>query len=660
MQLRLALALLLSFLVLVYCGGDPKETDATEPGGQAEAPVPDAGEDTPVDLPEDLQAVEHWRGDVAIGPWRATFDNRGAVLAELRLDGYYTELFTSDEAKQDPTSWVPLVEEVDTGAGILASMALLAEPSSLKWTHLEPGRAHWRVVNLDELSDGVADEVHFELDGGRGVVFEKIFRVGEGQYDLDFEFVIKNAGTEEFTARTGQFLMTPAMGVPALADDSFYTEPTAGVCWRKSKTSYDVEREERKYSKRLDKNFPPKEDIVWAGVDNKYFAVLLRPAEPEANAAITGAKYRTVWDAEWARANPEDATGESYRHITTDLYLDTRLPEAGKESRYGFRLYAGPKDRATMTEHAQGEALSMLVDKDLGFFKSIASVLLWILGIFHGLVGNWGVSIILLTLTVRLALFPFNRRSQVAMARHATKMKRIQPRLNESKERNAKDPRKQREEQARIMQEEGAFPPLGGCLPIFVQIPVFFGLFKALRISFDLRQAPFAGWIHDLSMPDRFLRIDLQLPLIGTIEYLNVLPPLMVVLWILQQRVMPKPTDPQALKMQRMMMWMPILFGFFLYHYAAGLSLYMITTSLFGILEQTVIKQIWPLDDSEKPKKKGGFMDKLAKMQEQAKQLEEMKKTARSQQDRQRKKRDGGGGGGGKGKGSGGGKGKRK
>jgi YidC/Oxa1 family membrane protein insertase len=158
------------------------------------------------------------------------------------------------------------------------------------------------------------------------------------------------------------------------------------------------------------------------------------------------------------------------------------------------------------------------------------------------------------------------------MSRYQAKMKRLQPRIDEIKKRNAKDPAAQRQEQAKLMQEEGAFPPLGGCLPMFLQIPVFIGLFAALRASFDLRHAPFALWIQDLSMPDQLLRIGLSLPLIGTIEYLNILPPLMVVLWIWQQKGMPVPADEQAARMQKMMMWMPVMMGFFLYNYAAGLS----------------------------------------------------------------------------------------
>ena len=166
---------------------------------------------------------------------------------------------------------------------------------------------------------------------------------------------------------------------------------------------------------------------------------------------------------------------------------------------------------------------------------------------------------------------------------------------------------------------------------------MFWGLFQALRVSFDLRQAPFAFWIEDLSKPDALMQLGWSVPILGTIETLNVLPPLMVVLWILQQRAMPKPADEQAARMQKMMMWMPILFGFMLYNYAAGLSLYMITQSGLGIFEQRVIKKYWPVDDKEQPKKKDGFMARLAKAQE-----EQMKRLQSQQADksRQQKKRD--------------------
>jgi YidC/Oxa1 family membrane protein insertase len=177
------------------------------------------------------------------------------------------------------------------------------------------------------------------------------------------------------------------------------------------------------------------------------------------------------------------------------------------------------------------------------------------------------------------------------------------------------------------MQQEGAFPPLGGCLPPLVQIPIFFGLFSALRVAFDLRQGSFL-WIDDLSMPDRVahLGINTHLPFIGVLDWLNILPILMVILWVLQQKVMPKPTDPQAQQMQKMMMWMPVVFGVFLYNYSSGLSLYMVTSSMFGILEYTVVRKIWPLDESEAPKKgKGKLAKRWTTMMEEAQRMQEQK-----------------------------------
>ena len=238
-------------------------------------------------------------------------------------------------------------------------------------------------------------------------------------------------------------------------------------------------------------------------------------------------------------------------------------------------------------------------------------------------------------------LFPINRRSQTAMARYQKKMKRVQPKLDELKTKYANNTQKQREEQARIMQEEGAFPPLGGCLPMFLQIPVFIGLFQSLRVEYHLRQEPFLLWVRDLSLPDQLLRLDLNthLPFIGTIEYLNVLPLLMVFLWVWQQRSMPTPTDAQQAKMQRMMMWMPILFGFMLYSYPSGLSLYMITSSAVGIFEIKVIKKFWPIDDTELAPKKGWMMRLAEKQAEQQAAMQKMQQQQQQTKQKARKKR---------------------
>ena len=143
------------------------------------------------------------------------------------------------------------------------------------------------------------------------------------------------------------------------------------------------------------------------------------------------------------------------------------------------------------------------------------------------------------------------------------------------------------------MQEEGAFPPIGGCLSMFLQMPIFFGLFSALRTAFDLRQEPFFFWIDDLARPDRLFEINLALPIIGTIQYLNLLPLLMMVTWGVSARMQPLPVDPQQQQQAKMMRWMPMMFGLMLYNFASGLALYMTMSALWSIGEVTLIRKVW-------------------------------------------------------------------
>ncbi|MEO2163464.1 MAG: YidC/Oxa1 family insertase periplasmic-domain containing protein [bacterium] len=656
MEKRLPLFFLLSFLILVMWPTPPEPKVAPRipmvltpdfpPGmGPAIEGVSPATQTRP-----DKEA-EPWRETLRLGTpgepgyYLATFDSRGGVLSGLRLGGFYTENGLDPQEKENPLNWVQLLSEVNTPSGVQSSLGLHSTSASEEMVGFPLDQVHWQHEVLEEFGRTVG--VQFSHDTGRGLSLTKTLRVNPNSYDLTLDIELRNS-VPEWAGRQPRLIFTPALGMPASADDSYYEEPRAGVSWEQG-DELEVERQELSIGEQDGESFPPTRDILWAGMDSKFFAVLARP-DDATRGVVTGAGWRTLYDLNWVAEHPMDPLKsiednkendpvKGWRHVTCDLDLTAPLPGPQGVSRMTFEIYAGPKSSGLLEDH--DPALLSLVAGDLGFFSGIASTLLAILGFFHGIVGNWGWSIICLTLTVRLALFPFNRRSQTSMARHAKKMKRVQPMLNELKEKYKDNPQKQRSEQARIMQEEGAFPPLGGCLPIFVQIPIFFGLFKALRVSFDLRQAPFIGWVKDLSEPDRLMRLDWDLPLLGTVEYLNILPPMMVFLWILQQKVMPKPTDEQALKMQKMMMWMPIVFGFFLYNYQSGLSLYMITTSLFGVLEQTVIKKIWPIDDSEQPKKKSGFMARMAEMQKQAQKMQEMQKAEkkRAQHKGKRKKR---------------------
>ncbi len=680
MEKRLPIALVLSFLVLMAwslfvkppaepeedgAGAGAADVAASEEGASTEAP---AGADAsppgtsaatvepaspapafqPVgavvraDAERELELTFGTPGER--GSFHAVFTNRGALLRELRLGDWYVRERLSAAEKRDPANWAVVVQPARSGDDLSGSLALRTQASSraLALPDEPLDQALWvaRVLGGADAPAGV----EFEYAPGTGARFVKRVLHVPDSYELRLELEIHDEGLP----KTGpvQFELTPAEVVPQEVGDRFYVEPLAIAAGRtepddalvvkSTKRSGDGRRREAEAFRVGNGPFG------FGGVENKYFALVLRaePTDPHSVASLRGASWRDAWDGEHAR---DEQTEKAWMFPVTDLQVATTLPGDDGVRTLRYRAYAGPKKPAEL--EAVSEDLLGLVHGDLKAFlpgvESIAKLLLVVLRSVQSVVGNWGVAIILLTFAMRALLFPLNRRSQTAMARYSKKMKRLQPQIEELKKRYEKDPAKLRKAQGELMQKEGAMPPLGGCLPMFLQIPVFFGLFTALRTSIDLRQAPFYGWITDLSAPDRLLHLNLDthLPFVGTIEYLNVLPLIMMTLMILQQRFMPKPADEQAARMQKMMMFMPIVFGVFLYNYAAGLSLYMITSSTLGIVEMSVIKKKWPIDDSEQPAKPG-FLAKLAE-----KQLEQQKRMQGMQR--------GGKGRGGKGKGPG-------
>ena len=539
------------------------------------------------------------------GYYRALFSNRGAVLVDLATGNYFDRVGLSAEERADLAHWTRLVTQVETPNGKTASMALATSASSQSLAPTPLTQELWQHKLL-----GPADHptgIEFTLSPGSGVTFVKRFLFRPGEYQIGVELELVNDAIANPVGALG-FVLTPAACVPPKLNDSFYPEPQ-GIAVSRGKGDEKPRVDSKTAKVTTDGAYAVDSPLSFAGVQEKYFAVLLHGANESAQHSLIGASSRRVYDQEAGHVDPQHPEN-GWRQLVTDVQLELSLPAQGEKRTWSYVLYAGPKDPARM--EAAWADHTALVRNDQGIFHGIASVLLSILNFFQRITGNWGVAIILLTLTVRTILFPINRRSQTAMARYQAKMKRLQPKIDELKKRLEKDPSKLRAEQAKLMQAEGAFPPLGGCLPMFLQIPVFFGLFAALKTSFDLRQAPFLFWIHDLSLPDHLMYLGWG----GPANYLNVLPPLMVVAWIWQQKGMPLPADEQAARMQKMMMWMPAVMGIFLYNYAAGLSLYMITQSGLGLIEQKVIKKYWPLDDKEQPKKKGGIFAKLAELQE--------------------------------------------
>ncbi len=235
--------------------------------------------------------------------------------------------------------------------------------------------------------------------------------------------------------------------------------------------------------------------------------------------------------------------------------------DPGQQGRAAAEFYAGPKDQYRLAEISEYLDLSV----DYGWLWWIAQPLFWFLIKIFEYVNNWGVAIILLTVLIKAAFFKLSATSYRSMAN----MRRVQPQLQAIRERYAEDKQKQSQEMMNLYRKE-KINPLSGCLPILVQMPVFIALYWVLMESVELRQAPFFGWIQDLSVMDPYF----------------ILPLIMGASMWFQQKLAPPPPDPMQAKI---MQWMPIVFTFFFLWFPAGLVLYWVTNNLLSIAQQWYI-----------------------------------------------------------------------
>ena len=228
---------------------------------------------------------------------------------------------------------------------------------------------------------------------------------------------------------------------------------------------------------------------------------------------------------------------------------------------FSARFYAGPKDQYALRDIAPGLELSV----DYGWLWMIAQPIFWLLMKIHGAVGNWGWAIVGVTVIVKILFFGLNAKAYKSMAN----MRKVQPKLLEIRERYADDRQKQSQEMMNLYKTE-KINPLGGCLPILVQMPVFLALYWVLQESVELRHAPWILWINDLSAMDPYL----------------VLPLLMGASMFIQQKLNPAPPDPMQAKI---MQWMPVMFTFFFLWFPAGLVLYWVVNNTLSIVQQYII-----------------------------------------------------------------------
>jgi YidC/Oxa1 family membrane protein insertase len=237
------------------------------------------------------------------------------------------------------------------------------------------------------------------------------------------------------------------------------------------------------------------------------------------------------------------------------------IVDPGQTGSYSMNLYVGPKDQYTLAEISPHLELTV----DYGWLWWIAQPLFWLLTKIQSFVGNWGVAIILLTVFVKGAFFKLSAASYRSMA----KMRKVQPKMQSIREEYADDKQKQSQAMMELYKKE-KINPMGGCLPILIQMPVFIALYWVLMESVELRQAPFALWINDLSVMDPYF----------------VLPLMMGASMFFMQKLNPPPPDPMQAKI---MQWLPVIFTFFFLWFPAGLVLYWVVNNLLSMTQQFII-----------------------------------------------------------------------
>ena len=386
-----------------------------------------------------------------------------------------------------------------------------------------------------ELADGMdVIDVPLRWRSDDGVVVTRTYRFARNRYVFDVRVDVANHGAEAWRgALYGQL----QRGEPESSGGLFRTYTYTGGILSGPEKPYEKVDFSDMASQDIDR------DVAggWVAMIQHYFAAAWIPDAEETN------HYYSK-----SLANGRFAIG---------VVSPIRTVPPGGAGDFSFSFYVGPK----IQERMQDVAPHLERTVDYGWLWLIAEPLFWLLRWIHGFVGNWGWAIIMLTMLIKLAFFQLSATSYKSMAR----MRKLQPRITALRERYGAD--KQRMNQAMMeLYRQEKINPLGGCLPILVQIPVFIALYWVLLESVELRQASFIGWLDDLSLHDPYF----------------VLPVLMGVTMLIQQRLNPTPPDPMQAKI---MMALPFVFTFFFLFFPSGLVLYWFVNNVLSIIQQWVI-----------------------------------------------------------------------
>ncbi len=485
---------------------------------------------TPSQVPGSDEVVQQAESlEIVTDTLRAVINTYGGDLRQVDLLKYPVNPKKPDEPFRLMNDTLPLLFIAQSG---------FASKRPQEGVLVTAPNHHTRYTGRVEKDDQGNTHAVLEWTSPQGIKFTKRYSFSPGSYLIEVQHQVENPTTQPWHGNLYQQLQRSGEE-PSGGLGSTYTY-TGGVIWSQEdkyqKINFDDMQEENL-----------QRDITggWAAMIQHYF---VGAWVPERNATFT---Y-------YSRALPRDLYVLGMKAAE-----EMRVAPQSSQSLHS-RFYVGPKLQHVLEKVAPGLELTV----DYGVLTIIAKPLFWLLEKIHGLVGNWGWAIVLLTLLIKLVFYKLSETSYKSMAH----MRKVQPRMQAMKERYGGDRQKLNQAMMELYKKE-KINPLGGCLPILVQIPVFIALYWVLLESVELRQAPWILWITDLSVKDPYF----------------VLPILMGITMLVQQKLNPTPPDPIQAKV---MMALPFVFTVFFLFFPAGLVLYWVVNNTLSIAQQWYITKM--------------------------------------------------------------------
>jgi YidC/Oxa1 family membrane protein insertase len=453
----------------------------------------------------------------------ALIDSKGGVIRSLKLKKYPISLDL-------PEQGLELIHSDPESIHILQSG--LRNRSNTAPTHHSIYRTAKSEYSLQDGEDSLIVPFMWERDGIKVI---KTYEFRRGDYLIDVRHRVENNSNEDWQGSQYRQIQRTR----PLTKSRILITYTGAVYYNE-----EVKYEKIDFDDMEDSQLKLNSHGGWIAMLQHYFLSAWIPSQDETNLAYS-----------IANTSQQPAT------YTIGLRSENALISPGNSTEFTSQLFVGPKLVKRLEEITPGLELTV----DYGVLTFLSKPLYWLLSFYQSYVGNWGLAIILLTMTIKAVFYKLSETSYRSMA----KMRKVGPRLKTLKERYGSDRQKMNAAMMELYKTE-KINPMGGCLPILVQIPVFIALYWALLETVDLRQAPFILWIEDLSVMDPFY----------------VLPVIMGISMLVQQKLNPTPPDPIQAKV---MMALPFVFTFFFAFFPSGLVLYWVVNNILSIAQQWVI-----------------------------------------------------------------------